>query len=136
MKKSVATQRSHSQSDEKLQHLGAKAIITKIKKKRKKNKSEFRHQMRSGVLPAFLFESSFKWHSFMFSPFMFSPFLGNDLRTDGPADRRTDTASYRDARTHLKIILEHTQLIKRIGYEHFHILNDELDTNRINAFTK
>merc|ERR1719370_1542531 len=25
------------------------------------------------------------------------------LRTDGPTDRRTDKASYRDARTHLKI---------------------------------
>ena len=25
-----------------------------------------------------------------------------DLRTDGPMDRRTDRASYRDARTHIK----------------------------------
>ena len=32
--------------------------------------------------------------------------LPTDRRTDGPTDRRTDRPSYRDARTHLKTLLD------------------------------
>ena len=34
----------------------------------------------------------------------FLDFENNWLRTDGPTDQRTDRPSYRDARTHLKMI--------------------------------
>ena len=64
-----------------------------------------------------VFESSFKWHTFLFL-MLFCSNLAHfteiqlvcdgptdrrtDRRTNGPTDGRTDTPSYRDARTHLK----------------------------------
>ena len=61
-----------------------------------------------------VFESSFKWHTFLFlmlfcsiSPISqkFNSCVTDgrtDGRTDRRADRRTETPSYRDARTHLR----------------------------------
>ena len=34
-----------------------------------------------------------------------------DIPMDGPTDRQTDTPSYRDARTHLKIFKEEDELL-------------------------
>ena len=50
-------------------------------------------------------ELSFKWHCFMFLTLFCSKsahFSEIQLVCDGRTDRRTDTPSYRDARTHLK----------------------------------
>ena len=80
--------------------------------------TEFRQQMRSGDLLAYLslkslfngIVSCFLCSFVQIQPrnTIFQKFNScvTDRRTDGPTDGRTYTASYRDARTHLKKIKE------------------------------
>ena len=76
------------------------------------NKSEFRHQMRSGDLLACVSLNcllnrvvSCSWYYFAQIQPISQKFIScvTDRRTNGRTDGRTDTPSDRDARTHLKI---------------------------------
>ena len=67
--------------------------------------TEFRHQMRSGDLLVLVSELSFKWHSFIFLMLFCSNsahFSETQHVCNGRTDGRTDTPSYKDARTHWK----------------------------------